>query len=209
VTVSPVDASILTGFVGGMSAQSLHRTIIERVTDEWTTEEWLTPEDEEPLEHPPWRRRMITAVGVLVAAAMLAVPVWNVIDGATPRFSDSGLELCGFDYCVVQEGMREAGQGLTMSRLANTFLTEDDAQQLANGLVGYLGVEPVNVEVVDRLEGRIAGQYHPSTRQILLERPVRAWIVLHEVAHTVSSGHDDQFIDTLVALARWMEATEQ
>ena len=192
-----------------MSAQSCHPTIIDAVDDEMTPEEWLTPEDEEPFEHPPWRRRTIAAVGVLVAAAMLAVPLWNVIDVATPRFSDSGLELCGFDYCVVQEGVREAGQGLTMSRLANTFLAEDDAQHLADVLVGYLGVEPVNVEVVDRLEGRIAGQYQSSTRQILLERPVRAWIVLHEVAHTVSSGHGDEFIDTLVDLARWMEATER
>lgn len=192
-----------------MSAQSSHPTIIGDVTDEPTPEEWLIPEDEEPFEHPPWRRRTITAVGVLVAAAMLAVPVWNVIDGATPRFSDSGLELCGFDYCVVQEGVREAGQGVTMGRLANTFLAEDDARQLADVLVGYLGVEPVTVEVVERLEGRIAGQYQPSTRHILLERPVRAWIVLHEVAHTVSSGHGDDFIDTLVDLARWVEATEQ
>ncbi len=192
-----------------MPAQSSHPTIIEGVTDESIPEEWLTPEDEEPFEHPPWRRRVITAVGVLVAAAMLAVPVWNVIDGVTPRFSDSGLELCGFDYCVVQEGVREAGQGLTMSRLANTFLAEDDARQLANILTGYLGVEPVTVEVVDKLEGRIAGQYHTSNRHILLERPVRAWIVLHEVAHTVSSGHGDDFIETLVDLARWMEVTEQ
>jgi hypothetical protein len=175
------------------------------IPDELIPDEWFSPEDEEPLEHPPWRRRAITAVGLLVAAAMLAVPVWNIIDGATPRFSDSGLELCGFDYCVVQEGVREAGQGVTMGRLANTFLSEDDAQQLADSLVGYLGVEPVTVDVVDRLEGRIAGQYNSATRQILLERPVRAWIVLHEVAHTVATGHGEEFIDTLVDLARWME----
>jgi hypothetical protein len=204
-----VTARFLRGCVQA-AAQFRDRTIIKRVTDdlipdELIPDEWFSPEDEEPLEHPPWRRRTITAVGLLVAAAMLAVPVWNIIDGATPRFSDSGLELCGFDYCVVQEGVREAGQGVTMGRLANTLLSEDDAQQLADSLVGYLGVEPVTVDVVDRLEGRIAGQYNSATRQILLERPVRAWIVLHEVAHTVATGHGDQFIDTLVDLARWME----
>jgi hypothetical protein len=151
-----VTARFLSGCVQA-AAQFRDRTIIKRVTDdlipdELIPDEWFisrgrgasrTSAVAAPNDHrggPSGRRRM------------LAVPVWNIIDGATPRFSDSGLELCGFDYCVVQEGVREAGQGVTMGRLANTFLSEDDAQQLADSLVGYLGVEPVTVDVVDRLE---------------------------------------------------------
>ncbi|MEX2654610.1 MAG: hypothetical protein WD532_06205 [Acidimicrobiia bacterium] len=178
------------------------------MTDHWELDEW--PEDgtdEAPPGQPRWRRRAITAIGVLVAVAMLASPVWNIVDGVTPQVSESGLELCGFDYCVVQDAVRAAGYDLTMSRLTNTFLDEADAQTLADFLVNHLGVSPVTVEVVDRIEGRIAGQYDPSTRHILLERPARAWIVLHEVAHTVASGHGSEFQATLIELtAHWEES---
>lgn len=174
--------------------------------DLWDDGEWLDDEFDDGYEEPPapplWRRRMITVVGVLVAVAMLAVPVWNVIDGANPPVSDSGLELCGFDYCIVQDAVRAAGQDLTMSRLANSFLDEEEARALADSLVAYLGVAPVTVEVVDRIDRRIAGQYNPSTRHILLERPARAWIVLHEVAHTIATGHGEDFQETLVDLAQ-------
>ena len=192
-------------------AQRCGRTIIGSVTDLWDDGEWLDVEVddqyEEPPAPPPWRRRVITAVGVLVAVAMLAGPVWNVIDGATPQVSDSGLELCGFDYCIVQDAVREAGQDLTMSRLANSFLDEEGASALADSLVAYLGVAPVTVEVVDRIDRRIAGQYNPATRHILLERPARAWIVLHEVAHTVATGHGADFQATLVDLAEHTAST--
>lgn len=176
------------------------------MTDHWDIEEWSDGEIEEtPVEQPRWRRRAITAIGVLVAAAMLAGPVWNIVDGATPQVSESGLELCGFDYCVVQDAVRAAGHDLTMSRLTNTFLDETDARTLADFLVDHLGVSPVTVEVVDRIEGRIAGQYDPSSRHIRLERPARAWIVLHEVAHTVASGHGSEFQETLIDLAAHWE----
>lgn len=147
---------------------------------------------------------MITAIGVLVAAAMLAGPVWNTFDRANPPLSDSGLELCGFDYCVVQDAVREAGLGVTMSRLANSYLDEADARGFATDLLAYLGEEAVSVEVVD---GRIAGQYRGTERLILLERPVRAWIVLHEVAHVVASGHGEVFQEAIIDLARHVETT--
>lgn len=188
-------------------------TIIGDVADIWDGDEWSDEfsdegseeEVEKPLVHPPWRRRTIMVIGIIVAVAMLAGPVWNIIDRATPPVSESGLELCGFDYCIVQDAVRDAGQSLTMSRLANTFLDENEAQALADELVGYLGVDDVTVEIVDRLDRRIAGQYDPSSRQILLERPTRAWIVVHEVAHTVALGHGEEFQETIIDLAVWFE----
>jgi hypothetical protein len=180
------------------------------VTSEWDDDFFdpeLPDEPEEPPVQPRWRRTVIAGIGAVVAAAMLAVPIWNVIDGLNPPVSDSGLEICGFDYCVVQDAVRAAGHDLTMSRLTNTLLDRDQAQELADLLIAELGVSPVTVEVVDRLDGRIAGQYDPSTRGILLERPARAWIVLHEVAHTVASGHGSEFQATVIALSEWIEET--
>lgn len=171
----------------------------------WDGDEWSGDEMEEPSAHPPWRRRTIMIIGGVVAVAMLAGPVWNIIDRAAPQVSESGLELCGFDYCIVQDAVRDAGLDLTMSRLANTFLDDAEAQSLADDLVAYLGVDEVTVDVVDRIDRRIAGQYDPSSRQILLERPARAWIVVHEVAHTVALGHGDDFQETMIDLAAWME----
>lgn len=195
--------------IGGLvwSAQCHHPTIIKVVTDLWDDDGWLDEAYEEPPTQPRWRRRAITAVGVIVALTMLAGPVWNIIDRATPQVSDSGLELCGFDYCIVQEAVREAGLDLTMSRLANTFLDEADSQTFADVLISRLGEDPVTVEVVDRIDRRIAGQYDPTTRHILLERPARAWIVVHEVAHTVAPGHGADFQEVMIELARWIQST--
>lgn len=186
--------------------------IIKTVTDSefefeapWSEEDLWDVEPDPPPPPPRWRRRVITAVGVLVAAAMLAGPVWNIFDRANPPLSDSGLELCGFDYCIVQDAVREAGFSVTMSRLANTYVDEEDARGFASELLAYLGEESVTVEVVDQLDGRIAGQYQGADRLILLERPVRAWIVLHEVAHVVASGHGEIFQESIIDLARYVE----
>lgn len=189
------------------SAQRSGRTIIDGVTDIWDEFDASSDDEiDEPAAHPPWRRRAITVIGAIVAVAMLAVPVWNLIDGATPEVSDSGLELCGFDYCVVQDAVRDAGLGLVMSRMANTYLEGSEVQALADDLMAYLGVDGVTTEIVDRLDRRIAGKYDPSERLILLERPVRAWIVVHEVAHTVSLGHGEDFQETIIDLAAWIDA---
>lgn len=173
----------------------------------WENDDLWDADPDPPPPPPRWRRRVITAVGVLVAAAMLAGPVWNTFDRANPPLSDSGLELCGFDYCTVQDAVREAGFGVTMSRLANAYVDEEEASAFAGELLAYLDERSVTVEVVDSLDGRIAGQYRSQDRLILLERPVRAWIVLHEVAHVVASGHGEIFQEAIIDLARHVDAT--
>jgi hypothetical protein len=158
-------------------------------------------EDDEPAVHPPWRRRVMLVAGLLALAGMLAFPLWNLIGGLSPPVTDEGLEICGWDYCIIQDAVREAGHDLTMSRLTHTLLDREQAQAFADELVAVLGVDPVSVEVVDRIEGRIAGQYHPTSRVIRLQRPARAWIVLHEVAHTVAGGHGPEFQAVVIDLA--------
>ena len=92
-----------------------------------------------------------------------------------------------------------------MNLLANTYLTDAEAERLASTLVTHLGEAPVRFVIVDHLDGQIRGQYSPSTRTIVVERPASAWIVLHEVAHAMSSGHGENFQVTLVDLTRWLD----
>lgn len=162
--------------------------------------------DEGPLEAPAWRRPFLAAVSLLVVAAMAVLPLYNLIDSRP--VADNGLELCGFDYCVVQEAVRAAGLEPTMSRLANTYLPDEEARVFAAELVALLGEAPVTVAVVDRLGGRIEGQYDPASRTILVERPVRAWTVLHEAAHVPGGGHGTDFLRTVIGLASQMTASE-
>src|SRR5688572_26768078 len=98
-----------------VAAEGGDPAIIGAVTEPWDDAEWLEDEfDDDPAPPPPvWRRRLLMAVGLLVAAAMLTGPIWNIVEGATPEVSDGGLELCGFDYCVVQDAVRAAGHDLT------------------------------------------------------------------------------------------------
>lgn len=170
-------------------------------------DQWELDESEEPPGPPAWRRPAIVIVAVITALALAVVPLYNLF-GRTPPISDSGLEVCGFDYCVVQEQVTDAGLVVVMSRLANTFLNDSEAVRLADQIAGFLDVEPVGLIVVDRLEGRLGGLYDPATRSILVQRPVRAWIVVHEMAHVVSSGHGDAFIETLVEIARWLDSSD-
>ncbi|MGI9609220.1 MAG: hypothetical protein ACR2NL_02895 [Acidimicrobiia bacterium] len=177
-----------------------------------TLEEGWVPDDadfeaeSERIEPSPLRRWVLSAVAALVAAALALVPIYNLIGGADPEVADNGLEVCGFDYCVVQEAVRAAGLDFAMVRLANTYLDDSQAEALAGALLSELGEREVSFEVVDSLERRIAGQYSPETRTIVVERPVRAWIVVHEVAHVVSSGHGPGFQATLIDLTRLLEA---
>ena len=94
-----------------------------------------------------------------------------------------------------------------MSRLANQYLDDGAAEDLADALLTHLDQGPVSFVVVERLDRRLEGQYVPATRTILIERPARAWIVLHEVAHTVSGGHGEDFQRTLIELTTWLEQT--
>lgn len=163
-------------------------------------------EDEEPREpiSPPWRRPLLIAVAAITALAMALVPLYNLINGSRP-VADNGLEVCGFDYCIVQDAARAAGIGDTMSALANTFLSDQEAVRLAGRLLDRIGESDVSFVIVERLEGDIKGQYDPSTRTIFVERPVRAWIVVHEVAHAEAPGHGEEFQEALIELTRSLE----
>ena len=172
--------------------------------EEYPEDDWeLTEEDFEPLEKPWWLRPTLIVVAAITALSLAAVPIFNVF-GASRPVADNGLEVCGFDYCIVQDAVRDGGLGNEMSRLSNTFLTDQEAQELADALTDYLEVDPVSVTVVNRLQGDVEGQYDPSTRSVVIERPARAWIVAHEVAHTVARGHGDDFQQTLIELTEWL-----
>ena len=166
--------------------------------DGWEEDDEPTPEE---LARSVWRRRVILVVAVITVVAMAAIPVFNLIDQGSRPVADNGLEVCGFDYCEVQDAVRAAGFGPEMVLLSTTYLSDGDAADLADAMIDYLGEDPVTFEVVDRLDWRIKGQYEPDTRTIRVERPVSAWIVLHEVAHVPTSGHGDEFVSVLIDLA--------
>ena len=160
--------------------------------------------DLEPPGPPAWRRPAILAIAAITALALAVVPLYNLFERPS-AVADNGLEICGFDYCVVEEWVAEAGLAPVMSRLANTFLDDNETLRLAEDVSAFLDVDPVSIAVVDRLGGRLGGVYDPATRSILIERPVSVWTVIHEMAHVVSSGHGDEFLDVLVDIARWIE----
>lgn len=168
--------------------------------DEWDSDD----EDLEPIPPPRWRRPAVVAMAILVAASLAILPLQSLFDGTTPPVSDSGLEICGDDYCIVREAVVEAGLDLEMSRLANTLIDDAAAVALADELADYLGIERVDLEVVDQLGGRLGGVYDPSTRSILIDRPANAWVVAHEVAHAVAPGHGEDFQQVLIDLARYL-----
>ena len=163
-------------------------------------DEWDADEEFDAAPPPRWRRPVVVSLAILVALSLAILPLQSLFDGTTPAVSDSGLEICGSDYCIVREAVAEAGLDLEMSRLANTLLDDAAATALANELTDYLGVDPIALSVVDELGGRLGGVYDPTTRSILLERPANAWVVAHEVAHAVAPGHGDDFQRALVDL---------
>lgn len=186
---------------------AIARTIGRVIEDQYSFEEWedgWEEEDLEPIEPPPWRKPLLIGVAALTAVAMAIVPLYNVFFART--VADNGLEVCGFDYCVVVDAVREAGLDLTMSRLSNTFLDDAETRALVDAATSHLGVGPVALEVVDDLEGRLGGVYDAANRIVRIERPARAWIVLHEVAHVAEDGHDEDFRRVLIDLARWADS---
>lgn len=152
---------------------------------------------------PSWRRPLLIGVAAITALAMALLPLYNLFNQGRP-VADNGLEVCGFDYCIVQDAAIAAGLNEEMSMLAATFLSDEEAGDLADALLDELGERDVRFVVVDRLDGDVKGQYQPDERRILVERPVRAWIVVHEVAHAASSGHDDDFQRVLIGLTDWL-----
>lgn len=170
--------------------------------EDFPLDEWDEADDLEPLA-PSWRRPLLIGVASVTAIALALVPLYNVFWGRS--VADNGLEICGFDYCVVQESVTDAGLDLKMSRLSNTFLDEEEARAFALELTEYLGIEPVGLVVVDELAGRLGGVYEPATRSIQIESTAHAWTVLHEVAHAVETGHGDGFQRVVIDLTRFAE----
>lgn len=153
---------------------------------------------------PRWRRPVVVLLAVLVAVSLALLPIRGLFDGSNPPITESGLEICGYDYCSVRDAMAEAGLDLEVSRLANTLLDDDQAAELSDELTGFLGIDDVEVAVVDELGGRLGGLYDPAARSILIERPASAWVVAHEVAHAVAPGHGDEFKEVLIGLVARM-----
>lgn len=167
--------------------------------DEWgADEDWPPPGDTA-------RNRWIRRIAWIVAVAVAAVPIWNIVGGSTPRFADNGLEVCTFDYCAVEEVVDDAGYRLTMARLSEERLDDEQAQDFADRLAGVVSAPPVVVEVFDDLPGDIGGRYLPEERVIQVRRPATRWIVIHEVAHTVGSGHGSDFEGALLTMIEWVE----
>lgn len=192
---------------------SAPRTIGEVIDDQYAEdfpfdqldEGWDLEEEIGPPGPLPWRKPLLIAVAVLTAVAMALLPIYNVFFAR--EVADNGLEVCGFDYCIVVDAVREEGLDLTMSSLSNTFLDDAETRELVDAASDYLNVAPLGLEVVDDLEGRLGGIYDPATRLIRIERPARSWTVLHEVAHSVAGGHGTEFQRVLIDLAQWAETS--
>jgi hypothetical protein len=173
--------------------------------EELLFEEWDI-EDEEVETSPAarWRRPVVVAVSIVVALSIALLPLYNLFDGRNPPIAENGLEICGYDYCTVYDAVVEAGLDLEMSRLANLILDDAEASLMAIALTSYLGIEEVELLVVDQLGARLGGVYDPATRSILIERPANAWVVTHEIAHAVAAGHGPDFQDVIIELTEWL-----
>ena len=182
------------------SPQLRWRTIIRGVEDDVLEEGWF---EDDPPRRDPRRRAVLGGVAALIAAAMLAIPFWQVIDGVNPPISDTGLEICRFDYCIVQEAVIDAGLGPVMTEMSGTFLDLEEAQAFADLLLSELGGLPITVVEVTRLDGRASGRFITATRTAEVERPMSRWTVMHEVVHSEEPGHGEDFLEELIDLARW------
>jgi len=162
-------------------------------------------DEDEVIQPRLWRQWVIGIVAAALVALLVLVPVLNLFEQAQPQVAHNGLEICSFDYCVVQTAVRSAGHGPTMAGLAGTLLDAEEAQALADYLVAAIGERAVTVQVVTNLPGSLAGRYGTGSRIIQIEEPIRAWVLVHEVAHTSAAGHESDFIDTLLRLVRVIE----
>ena len=163
---------------------------------------------DEPDEDPIGRRRIPLSwriIGVAAALSMFSIPLFNLIDARTPQIADNGLEVCRFDYCVVEQHIVAAGMGTTMAEMASLVVPDSEVQSYVDAMIDVVGGPQVTVEVVDELPGDLGGRYSPASRLIQIDRPATVWIIAHEVAHTVSQGHDEEFRETLEGLGRFFE----
>lgn len=144
-------------------------------------------------------------IGILAAVSMLAIPLFNMIDARSPQVADNGLEVCSFDYCVVERYVVDADMGRTMAEMSSLIVPDADVQSFVDAMIDVVGGPSVTAQVVDELPGDLGGRYSPAERLIQIDRPATVWVIAHEVAHTVSQGHDEEFQETLVELARFFE----
>lgn len=167
-------------------------------------EEEQGAEDELTRRHLGWGWR---TAGIVTALAMLVLPLWNVVQATSPQVADNGLEVCSYDYCIVEEKVREAGYGEVMIRQSGEIIPDREVQSYVDAFTDVVGGPALTVEVVDDLPGQLGGRYTPVDRHIQIDRPATVWIIAHEVAHSVGSGHDDDFMGALLELAEHLEVT--
>ena len=150
-----------------------------------------------------WKVRV---VALAAAMSMLAIPLYNVIDGASPQIADNGLEVCRIDYCLIEERVRSAGLGDVMVGMAASVVPDPEVQSFVDVMVIVVGGPDITASVVDELPGDLGGRYSPATRRIEIDRPATVWLIAHEVAHSVSTGHGEEFQETLIELAEFFES---
>ncbi len=176
--------------------------------DSWDDEEW-DADDWEPVRDDSISRRALPTswrvIGIIAALSMLAIPVFNLIDARSPQLADNGLEVCRFDYCIVERFVVDEGLASTMAVMSSSIVPDADVQSFVDAMIDVVGGPSVTAEVVDDLPGDLGGRYTPAERLIQIDRPATVWIIAHEVAHTVSVGHDEEFQETLAELARFFE----
>lgn len=158
---------------------------------------------EEPIGRSWWRRRLVVGVSIVAMISLAAVPVYNLIGAGRPQIADNGLEVCTFDYCVIQDAVTAVGLDLEMSRLSNLILDDAESAGIVAAATSYLRIAPIAVRIEDELSGQLGGYFDPAGRVIFIERPANVWIILHEVAHAVAGGHGSDFQRVLIDLVLW------
>lgn len=187
----------------GVSYEDYDEFEVEDSDDGWGIEDWEPIREDEISRRPlptSWR-----VIGIVAALSMLAIPIFNLIDARSPQIADNGLEVCRFDYCIVEQYVVGASLGRTMAEMSSIIVPDAEVQSYVDAMIDVVGGPSVTAEVVDELPGDLGGRYSPTARLIQIDRPATVWIIAHEVAHTVSPGHDEEFQETLVELARFFE----
>lgn len=178
---------------------------LDSEVDAWDDQDW----EVEPIHEGSTSSRTLPTswrvIGIVAALSMLAIPLFNLIDARTPQIADNGLEVCRFDYCLVERFVVDAGLGRTMAEMSSVIVPDADVQSYVDAMLDVVGGPSVTAQVVDELPGDLGGRYSPTERLIQIDRPATVWVIAHEVAHTVSPGHDEDFQETLVELGRFFE----
>lgn len=163
---------------------------------------------------------IVLAIGVIrgdaPATVIVAEGTVTPVEGMNPEApSDSlpyerpdptageNLEVCEWDYCLVH---REVGDPEDSGFVYVIDLRE--ARLIADAVTTQWNVGPVSVSV-ESLPGDVAGLYDPNRAAIVLEEPIIAWTVLHELAHHLvferygadALSHGPEFLETLERLA--------